>query len=306
MATAECGGDETHSFDPLSGLGWTSPRGWTTRTVHGETFVGGPPHHADDADDADDADEPAAAIWFDTPRRPTPEQVRIFGPVDEEHLDAYTRWTADGLAQLGTSGRENASNLIVSKAIVSGFPARRTRFTIRHSGSHNDEEVVGLVIIVDGVLLAATGSTVEAEHLATIDSAIGSVCVVVTPTAGDSGRPSNSAGNEVYRFCQDLGHDFERAYSRLCRDLKAQHDVADFEGSRGVIVSPIMATMTWNLDVEQDPPDIETLSAVATRATRAVTVERLRNELPRVVPEHWQIELVREDGLWRLCSFEQR
>ena len=122
-----------------------------------------------------------------------------------------------------------------------------------------------------------------------------------------SGSPE-SASNAVI----DVAHygldsnDLSSAYKRLCAAQQAAVAPAEFERTSGAAVSPIFTRRGWSgRESKEDPPDLKTLDRDVTRATRVYQVQRKTGPTGLdFLFEEWRIDLVREDGRWRLCAFE--
>ena len=135
---------------------------------------------------------------------------------------------------------------------------------------------------------------------------VAAICLVASLTACGGGSPE-SASNAVI----DVAHrsldanDVPRAYERLCGALRAAVPLAEFERTSGEAVSPIFTRRGWiDVDDAEAPPDIETLDPEVTKAVRVFRVQRSTGPKARdFLFEDWRIDLVREDGGWRLCNF---
>jgi hypothetical protein len=131
--------------------------------------------------------------------------------------------------------------------------------------------------------------------------------VVASMTACGSGSPetASNAVIDVAHYSLDA-KDVPRAYDRLCAAQRAAVPRSEFERTAGGAVSPIFTRHGWgSVDGTEEPRDFETLNPEVTEATRVFRVQRSTG--PGALDflyEEWSIDLVREDGGWRLCAFK--
>lgn len=139
-------------------------------------------------------------------------------------------------------------------------------------------------------------------------ASLAAVAVAAVALCGCYGGSPESASNAVI----DAGvdgldrNDLAHAYERLCATQQAAVSLDEFERTSGAAVSPIFTRRGWDgRDDREDPPDVRTLDAEVMNATRVYRVQRKTGPSGLdFMYEDWRIDLVREDGKWRLCAFE--
>jgi hypothetical protein len=127
--------------------------------------------------------------------------------------------------------------------------------------------------------------------------------------ACNGGGVPETAGNRVIAFGLELdrGGDLAAAYGQLCSDVRRNVSKQSFQQSRGVAVSPMLASDSWILTRNEKVPSFQTEDPSVTETWTEMKV--------RWPPEGtaatsttsaitWRVHLVREDGVWKVCRFE--
>jgi hypothetical protein len=142
-----------------------------------------------------------------------------------------------------------------------------------------------------------------------------------------------TAGNRVSWFLGDVvqGRDptiqggvddpFGCAYMQLCAEIRVRISEDEFRASRAEAVSSVLSANTWagartgyryTTGVDEQRPDLETLDSDVTATWKDVDFTWYEHFDDRTIASgsgvsvRWRLELVREDGSWRVCGFEKR
>lgn len=131
---------------------------------------------------------------------------------------------------------------------------------------------------------------------------VGVVVVFVGLLATTCAQHSNpeTAGNRKIEFFVNMQNgDYDRAYSWLCRSTASSTTHDQFVTSEGQVLTPGFHPRSDGLEggsYEQVPdPDTQKSEVSAT------TVEVITKTAG--MPTTWRIDMRKEDGEWRLCSF---
>ena len=118
-----------------------------------------------------------------------------------------------------------------------------------------------------------------------------------------------AAGNEVIQFAQDMRRgEYGAAFQRLCTELRNRTTLDQFSESAGGSISEMFTTHGWSIEAE-DRPEIDSLDPEVTSAWRDVRVQRRRGSTDDPMDfayELWRLDLIREDGQWKLCGVSRR
>ena len=166
--------------------------------------------------------------------------------------------------------------------------------------------VVGPIIVgAAAVLFGSSGdrgrsSRVVGALLAAAVLIVGSVAV--TTVAYDYREKSRGiARNAILAFVSltDEGL-YAEARDYMCEDLRSRVGTDSFVSTRGLAVSPVFGSDHWEVTDRQAVPDEATWDFDTTATWQEITV-RWPGSTQR--PEHWRVDLVREDTGWKLCRF---
>jgi len=142
------------------------------------------------------------------------------------------------------------------------------------------------------------------------------------------GDSSPTAGNHVIWFLGDVqqGRDptiaggvddpFGCAYTQLCQARQDEITEAEFRASKGEVLSSLLTADTHagsspyvDRGVSEQHPALETLDEDLTRTWVEILATWYDHIDDRTIvsdserEERWRINLVREDGQWRICNF---
>ena len=157
-----------------------------------------------------------------------------------------------------------------------------------------------------------------------------SACSDTVSTARSSCRANElqSAANNVIWFLGDVqqGRDptitggvddpFQCAYDSLCTAQRNRISEDEFRRSEGAAVSDLLTADSWagpsvyvDRGLAQERPDMDTLDPELDETWVEIEATRYEHIDDRTIvtgsgeSEHWRVDLVREDGGWRVCEF---
>ena len=137
-----------------------------------------------------------------------------------------------------------------------------------------------------------------------------------------------TAGNRVIWFLGDVQHGrdptieggvddpFGCAYEQMCAPRRNEVSEAEFRRTEGEAVSELLSadshagpSVYVDRGLSQSHPALESLASEVTESWVEVKATWYEHIADRTIvsgsgrEEHWRVDLVREDGAWRVCEF---
>lgn len=188
-----------------------------------------------------------------------------------------------------------------------------------------------VITISCAVALSACGGAAKDQQIGTGGS---SAATSQEPAEACRLEEPPTAGNRVSWFLGDVvqGRDpniqggvddpFGCAYAQLCAEIRGRVSEAEFRASRAEAVSSVLSADTWagartgpyeyTTGVDEERPDMETIDSEVTATWKDVEFTWYEHIDDRTIVSgsgqtvRWRLDLVREDGSWRVCGFEKR